>query len=93
MNVYFAVASNRKPPKETKHKNMQNGILHKYASAFQLGMRSRSRKELDFLSGVGFLTTPGVGFSCPTPTPDVQLDHFLHHTAMLGIPVEMVNFF
>jgi len=25
------------------------------------------------------------------PTPDVQLDHFLHHTPKLGIPVEMVQ--
>jgi len=32
----------------------------------------------------------GVGFFCPTP--DVQLDHFLHHTPKLGIPVEMVQF-
>jgi len=35
----------------------------------------RSRK---FLGGVGFLATlgVGVGFFCPTPTPNVQLDHF-----------------
>jgi len=26
----------------------------------------------------------------PTPNPHVQLDHFLHHTPKLGIPVEMV---
>jgi len=46
------------------------------------------------LGGVGFLTTlgVGVGFFCLTPTPDVQLDHFLHHTLKLGIPVEMVQF-
>jgi len=46
------------------------------------------------LGGVGFLTTLGVGdvvgFFCPTP--DVQLDHFLHHTLKLGITVEMVEF-
>jgi len=46
--------------------------------------------------GVGFLTTlgvgAGVGFFCPTPTQDVQLDHFLHHTPKLGIPVEMIQF-
>ena len=44
--------------------------------------------------GVGFLTTRGVGagFFCLTPTPDLQLDHFLHHTPKLGIPVEMVRF-
>jgi len=44
--------------------------------------------------GVGFLTTlgVGVGFFCPTPTPDVKLDYFLHHTLKLGIPVEMVQF-
>ena len=29
---------------------------------------------------------------CPTPTPDVQLDHFLHHILKLRIPVEMVRF-
>jgi len=29
---------------------------------------------------------------CPTPTPDAQMDHFLHYTPKLGIPVEMVQF-
>jgi len=46
------------------------------------------------LGEVGFLTTlgvgVGVGFFCPTP--EVQLDHFLHHAPKLGIPVEMVQF-
>jgi len=44
--------------------------------------------------GVGFLAALGVGveFFCPTPTPEVQLDHFLCHTPKLGIPVEMVQF-
>jgi len=32
----------------------------------------------------------GVGFFCPTP--EVQLDHFLHHTPKLGIRVEMAQF-
>jgi len=41
--------------------------------------------------GVGFLTTLGVGVGF-FPVPDVQLDHFLHHTTKLGIPVEMVQF-
>jgi len=41
----------------------------------------RSRR---YLGGVG------VGFFCPTP--DVQLDYFLHHTPKLGIPLEMVQF-
>ena len=47
-----------------------------------------------FLGGVGFLTIlgGGVGFFFPNPTADVQLDHFLHHTPELGIPVEMVQF-
>jgi len=27
-----------------------------------------------------------------TATPDVQLDHFFHHTPKLGIPVETVQF-
>jgi len=48
-----------------------------------------------FWARVGFLTAlgAGVGFFCPTPIPEVQLDHFLHHTPKLGIPVEMVQFF
>jgi len=37
-------------------------------------------------------TGSGSRIFCPTPTPDVQLDHFLHHTPKLGIPVEMVQF-
>ena len=49
----------------------------------------RSRR---FLGGVGFLTTLGVGVFCPTPSPNVQLDDFLHHTPKLGIPVVMVQF-
>jgi len=44
--------------------------------------------------GVGFPTTLGVGVGhfWPTPTPDVHLDYFLHHTPKLGIPLEMVQF-
>ena len=49
----------------------------------------RSRR---FLGGVRFLTTLGVGDGCFCPTPDAQLDHFLHHTPKLGLPVEMVQF-
>jgi len=52
-------------------------------------LRSQSRR---FLSGVRFLTTLGVGVGFFCPTPYVQLDHFLHHTSKLGIPVEMVQF-
>jgi len=55
----------------------------------------RSRRVLGGI-GVGFLTTlgvgAGVGFFCQTSTSDAQLDHFLHHTPKLGIPVEMVQF-
>jgi len=40
-----------------------------------------------------FLGGIGVGFPSDfCPNPDVQLDHFLHHTPKLGIPVEMVQF-
>jgi len=41
---------------------------------------------------VGFLTTLGVGVGFFCPTPDAQLDHFLHHTPKLGIPVELAQF-
>jgi len=46
-------------------------------SRSQAGLRNRR-----FLAGVGvgFLKTMGVGFRCCCPTPDVQLDYFLHHT-------------
>jgi len=49
---------------------------------------------MKFFGGVGFLTTVGVGvgFFYPTPIPEIQLDHFLHHTSELGIPVEIVLF-
>jgi len=49
----------------------------------------RSCKE----SEVRFLTTLGVraGFLSDSDS-DVQLDHFLHHTPKLGIPVEMLQF-
>jgi len=47
-----------------------------------------------FMGGIGFLTTSGVGveFFCRTPTPEVRLYHFLHHTLKLGIFVEMAQF-
>jgi len=45
---------------------------------------SRSRMFLGGVGvGVGFLTTLGVGVGLLCPTPDVQLDHFLHHTDFL----------
>ena len=61
------------------------------AAGLRSRIRSRSRM---FLGGVGFLATlgVGVGFFRPTPTPKVQLDHFLHHTLQLRIPVEIVQF-
>jgi len=54
------------------------------------GLRSRSRKEPDVF---GWSRTPNnTGSRIVCPTPDVQLDHYLHHTPKLGIPVEMVQF-
>jgi len=53
----------------------------------------RSRR---FLGGVrvGYLTTlgVGVGFFCLTPTPEVQLDIYLHHTPKFRNTVEIVKF-
>ena len=65
--------------------------VHQMHAIVSTGLRSRSRRFLGG-AGVGFLTTLGVGFFCPAPTPDVQLDHFLHHTSNLGIPVKMAQF-
>jgi len=44
------------------------------------------------LGEVGFLTTVGVGVGLFCLTLNVQLDHFLHKTPKLEIPVEMVQF-
>jgi len=56
------------------------------------GLRSWSQSRW-FLGGVGFgfLTILGVRVRFFCPTPDVQLDHFLHHPLELGIPVQMVH--
>jgi len=55
---------------------------------------SRSGKKSEVFGGAGFLTALGVrvGFFCPTPTSDIELDYFLHHTPKLGIAIEMVHF-
>jgi len=51
------------------------------------GLRSRR-----FLGGVRFLATMGVRVGFFRWTSDVQLDHFLHQTPKLGIPVATVQF-
>jgi len=78
-------------PKPTSRINSEHRVCGAGARA-GLGV-VRSRRLLDGV-GVEFLTTRGVGvgFFCSTPTPDVQLDHFLHHTPKLGISAEMVQF-
>ena len=43
-----------------------------------------------FLGGVGFPRTLGFGYFCPTP--EIQLNNFLHRTLKLGIPDEMARF-
>ena len=64
----------------------------------QPGLPSRSRKESEVF-GWSRIRIPNNTRSgrrsrifCPTPTPVVQLDHFLPYTRKLGIPVEMVQF-
>jgi len=47
-------------------------------------LRSRNRKESEVFGWSRIF--------CPTLTPGAQLDHFVHHTPKLGIPVEMVQF-
>jgi len=44
-----------------------------------------------FLVGDGFPKKLGVGIGFFCPTPDIRLDHFLHHTPNKGVPVEMVQ--
>ena len=64
-----------------------------HVSALWSRSRSRSRKESEVFgwnrSRIRSNTGSRSGIFCPTP--DSQLDHFLHHTPKLGIPVEMVQ--
>jgi len=58
---------------------------------WETGLRRQSRKESEVF---GWSRIPNNNMSrifCPTP--EVQLNHFLHHTPTLRIPVEMVHFF
>ena len=59
---------------------------------FQKGPDQGFVRSQWFLGGVGFLIILGVGFVYPTPTPEVQLDHFLQRSPKLRIPVEMIQF-
>ena len=65
-------------------------------ASLQAGLRSRSRKESEIFGWSRSRIPDNTGsrsrFFCRTPTPDVQFDHFSHHTPKLGIPVEMVQF-
>ena len=55
------------------------------------GCGVRVARSRSFLHGVGivFLRWVGVGLFFPTPTPEVQLNHFIH---CASVPVEMVRF-
>jgi len=59
------------------------------------GLRSRSRsrspKESEVFGWCRSRIPNNTGSRMFCPTPDVQLDHFLHHTPKLGIPIEMVQ--
>jgi len=72
-------------------------ILRDRSQGYGIGFGvARNRRILGGV-GVGFLTTlgfgVGVGFFCLTPTPEVQSDHFLHHTPMLEFLLKWYNFF
>jgi len=64
----------------------------KKLSLLHAGLRSRSRKESEVFgwSRIPNNTRSWSRIFCPAP--DVQMDHFLHHTPKLVIPVEVVQF-
>jgi len=66
-------------------------LTMKFTSRFYQGCGVGIVMSRRFLGGVEFLTTD-TGSRIFCPTPDAQLDHFLHHTLKLGIPVEMLQF-
>jgi len=70
------------------------GVAIFFSGGENQGFGIRVARSQWFSGGVGFLTTPdvdvGVRFFCPTP--EVQLDHLLHHTPKLAIPVEISYF-
>jgi len=49
----------------------------------------RSHRESEVFGWSRIPNNTGSQIFCPTP--DVQLDHLLHHTLKLGIPIEMVR--
>ena len=83
-------------------KQIQTMALYVSTDPCKAGLRSRSRScKVSEVFGWCRSRIPDNSRSsslcrsrifCPTPTPEVQLDHFLHHTPKLGIPVEMVQF-
>jgi len=83
-------------------KQIQTMALYVSTDPCKAGLRSRSRScKVSEVFGWCRSRIPNNSRSsslcrsrifCPTPTPEVQLDHFLHHTPKLGIPVEMVQF-
>jgi len=64
----------------TSTTNVCDSMATEKAGGGQTGLRSRGRR---FLGGVGFLRTLVVRVFYPTP--EVQLNHFLHRTPKLGI--------
>jgi len=77
----------------TFHRWLDKGEMSR-AMWTKSGLRSRSRKESEVFgwSRSRIPNNTGSEIFCPTPTPDVQLDHLLHHIPKLGIPVKMVQF-
>ena len=81
---------------------MGDDLKHNYFNNYRLdtGLRIRSRsrsRKVSKVFGWSWSRFPNNTGSrsrifCPTPTLEVQLDHFLHHTPKLGIPIEMVEF-
>ena len=59
---------------------------------YRAGLRSRKESEIFGWSRILNNTGSRSRIFCPTPTPEVELDHISHHTPKLGIPVEMAQF-
>jgi len=72
------------------HTRNADAVLIFAQAVWTAGLRSREESEVFGWSRIPNNTRSRSRIFCPTP--EVQLDHLLHHTPKLGIPVEMVQF-
>jgi len=78
-------------PDQIFMKGKMNNAIKRLIKQQGCRVEAASRKESEVLGWSRIPNNTGSRSRIFFPTPDVQLDHFLHHTLKLGIPVETVQ--